>query len=84
MLILQSCSPSTDIEHIELGYHDYKNEVVEPGLPEWLVRDSAAFGVDELASSYTDSFDKLTGKTPETFKDYLTNKECMRPGLKFP
>jgi hypothetical protein len=48
----------TGIEHIELGYHDYKNG----GLPDWLVRDSAAFGVDELASSYTDDFDKLTGK----------------------
>jgi hypothetical protein len=24
----------TDIEHIELGYHEYKNDVVEPGLPD--------------------------------------------------
>jgi hypothetical protein len=23
----------TDIEHIELGYHDYKTNVVEPELP---------------------------------------------------
>jgi NAD(P)H dehydrogenase (quinone) len=81
---------ATPIEHIELGYHDYKKDVVERGLPDWLVRDSAAFekmkasGVDELASSYTDDLKKLTGKKPETFKDYLTNKECMRPGLKFP
>ena len=81
---------AADIEHMESGYHDYKNDVVERGLPDWLVRDSAAFekmkasGVDELASSYTDDLKKLTGKKPETFRDYLTNKECMRPGLKFP
>jgi hypothetical protein len=68
------------IEHIELD----KTDVVERGLPDWLFRDSAAFGVDELASSYTDDFDKSIGKKPGTFKDYLTNKECMRPGLKFP
>jgi NAD(P)H dehydrogenase (quinone) len=81
---------ATEIEHIELGYHDYKNDVVKRGLPDWLVRDSAAFekmkasGVDELVSSYTDDFEKLTLKKPESFKDYLTNKTCMRPGLKFP
>jgi NAD(P)H dehydrogenase (quinone) len=74
----------TEIEHIELGYHDYEDDVVERGLPDWLVRDSAAFGVDERASSYTDDFEKLTGKKPETFKDYLGHRECMRPGLKFP
>ena len=74
----------TDIEHIELGYDDYKNDVVEPGPPDWLVRDSAACVLDKLALSYTDSFHKLAGKMPGTFKDYLTYKECMRPGLKFP
>jgi NAD(P)H dehydrogenase (quinone) len=74
----------TDIKHIELGYHDYKNDIKERRLPDWLVRDSAAFGVDELASSYTDDFEKLIGKKPETFKDYLAHKECIRPGLKFP
>jgi NAD(P)H dehydrogenase (quinone) len=74
----------TDIEHIELGYQDCDNDVQEQGLSDWLVRDSAAFGVDELASSHTDDFEKLTGKKPETFKDHLRHKECMRPGLKFP
>jgi hypothetical protein len=60
----------TDIEHIELGYHDYTNDVKERGLPDWLVRDSAAFektkasGVDELVSSYTDDVEKWTGKKP--------------------
>ncbi len=41
-----------------------------------MVRDSAAFGVDELASSYTDDFEKVTGKKPETFEYYLGHKEC--------
>jgi uncharacterized protein YbjT (DUF2867 family) len=78
-----------DIEHVQLGYHDYKRNDKERGLPDWLIRDHAAFekmkasGVDELASSYTDQLEKLTGKKPETFKEYLSNKECMRPGLKF-
>jgi hypothetical protein len=58
----------TAIEHMELGYHDYKDDAVKHSLPDWLVRDSAAFGVDELASSYIDDLEKLTGKKPETFK----------------
>ncbi len=51
------------IEHIELGYHDY-NDVMERGLPDWLVRDSAAYekmkasGVHELTSSKTVDLDK--------------------------
>jgi hypothetical protein len=68
----------------ELGYHDYKNDVVESGLADWLARDLATFGVDELVLSCTDDFEKWTGNRPEAFKDYLANKECMRPGLKFP
>jgi dTDP-4-dehydrorhamnose reductase len=32
----------TDIEHIELGYHDYKNDVKERRLPDWLVRPLAS------------------------------------------
>jgi NAD(P)H dehydrogenase (quinone) len=73
---------ATPIEHIELGYHDYKKDVVERGLPDWLVRDSAAFekmkarGVGELASSYTDDSKKLTGKKLETFKDYLATRNA--------
>jgi hypothetical protein len=80
----------TVIVHIGLGYRDYKNGVKGRGLPDWLVRDSAAFekmkasGVDELDSLYTDVSEKLTGMTPETCKDYLANKECVSPGLKFP
>lgn len=80
----------TDIEHIQLGYHEYAASVKKRGLPEWQVRDSAAFermkasGIDEIGSSYTDDLKLLIGKEPETFKDYLTNKSCMRPGLTFP
>jgi NAD(P)H dehydrogenase (quinone) len=79
-----------EIEHIELGYHDYKKDVMKRGLPSWLVRDSAAFekmkasGIDELRSSYTHDLVKLIGKTPETFADYLDNKNSQRPGLTFP
>jgi hypothetical protein len=77
------------IKHNELGYHDYKNDIVERGFPDWLVRDSAAFekmkvsGVDNHASSYTAGFEKSTVKKPENFKDHLVNKECTRPGLKY-
>lgn len=80
----------TKIQHVELGYHDYEADVKNRGLPEWLVRDSAAFermkaaGIDEDMSSYTKDLEKITGKKPETFEDYLTNKTCMRPGLTFP
>jgi hypothetical protein len=55
-----------------------------------MVRDSAPFekikasGVDKLTSSYSDDSEKLTSKTPETLKDYLTDKEYMRPALKIP
>jgi uncharacterized protein YbjT (DUF2867 family) len=80
----------TPIQHIELGYHDYKKSVQERGLPRWLVRDSAEFermkasGIDENGFCYTKDLEKLIGKAPETFKDYLENKSCMRPGLTFP
>jgi hypothetical protein len=85
ILISPSCSRTimekNALEHIELEYHDCKNVVMERGLPDWVVRDSAPFekmktsGVDKLTSLYTDDFEKLTSKTLETFKDYLTDKE---------
>jgi len=80
----------TEIEHIQMGYHAYKRSLKERGLPEWLVKDSAEFermkasGSDERPGAYTKDIEKLTGNKPETFKDYLTNKSCMRPGLTFP
>jgi uncharacterized protein YbjT (DUF2867 family) len=79
-----------EIEFVSLGYHDYKKDVMRRGLPQWLVRDSAAFekmkasGIDELRSSYTTDLVKLIGKTPESFSDYLDNKNAQRPGLTFP
>jgi hypothetical protein len=57
MLILPSCSRRHGTESTLLGYYDHKDDVVERGLPDWLVRNSAAFGVDERALSYTDDFE---------------------------
>jgi uncharacterized protein YbjT (DUF2867 family) len=79
----------TEIEHISLGYHDYKKAVKARGLPDWLVKDSAALekmkatGIDELNSSYTNDVEKIIGKKPESFKDYLDNKNSQRPGRSF-
>ena len=87
---LLSKAYGTEIEHISLGYHDYKKDIKARGLPVWLVRDSASFekmkasGIDELVSSYTHDLEKLTGKKPETFTEYLENKNSQRPGLTFP
>jgi hypothetical protein len=73
-----------------MGYHDYEEDVKKRGLPEWLVKDSAALekmkatGIDELPSSFTKDLEKLIGRKPETFREYITNKSAMRPGLKFP
>jgi uncharacterized protein YbjT (DUF2867 family) len=80
----------TEIKHIQLGYHEYAKMVKETGLPDWQVRDSAALerikasGIDEDHNSYTRDLEQITGKHPESFKDYLANKSCMRPGLTFP
>lgn len=80
----------TPIEHIELGYHAYKEDSRQRGLPEWQVKDAAAFermkasGIDELSASYTKDVEKITGMKPEIFEDYLNNKSCMRPGMTFP
>jgi NAD(P)H dehydrogenase (quinone) len=80
----------TPIEHVEMGYHEYAKSVEDRGLPEWQVKDSAAFermkafGLDEKPSSYTDDLEKIIGKKPENFEEYLHNKSCMRPGLSFP
>lgn len=80
----------TPIEHIALGYHDYEKSVKQRGVPAWLVKDSAALekmkasGIDELPSSYTKDLEKLLGRKPETFREYIGNKSAMRPGLKFP
>jgi uncharacterized protein YbjT (DUF2867 family) len=81
---------STEIEHVSLGYHDYKKAVTARGLPDWLVKDSAAFekmkasGIDESNSSYTTDVEKIIGKKPESFKDYLDAKNSQRPGRSFP
>jgi hypothetical protein len=79
-----------EIQHVELGYHDFKSYMLKSGHPFWLVKDSAEFerikasGVDELATSYTDDLEKLTGKKPETFGDYLNNKEAMTSAWSWP
>jgi len=80
----------TTIEYVELGYHAYKENARKRGLPEWQVKDAAAFermkasGIDEVSASYTKDVEKITGMKPETFADYLNNKSCMRPGMTFP
>jgi hypothetical protein len=71
---------ATTIQQFELGYHDCKMDVLERGLHDGLVRDSApsekrgASGVDKLTSSYTDDDEKLMIKTLEIFKDYLIDE----------
>ena len=78
------------IKHVQLGYHEYKEDVKKRGLPAWMVRDAAtmermkAHGLDELKSSYTKDYFEITGHQPETFEGYLDNTTCMRPGLTFP
>ena len=79
-----------EIEHIQLGYHDYKASVEQRGLPHFMARDAAAFermkamGVDENLDSYTDDLKKIIGKEPETIEDYLEHVSAMRPGMTFP
>jgi len=79
-----------EIEHIEMGYHDYVNSVKSRGLPSWLAKDTAACekvkasGIDENPKIYTHDLEKLIGRKPESFLDYLRNKESQRPGKKLP
>mmetsp|Transcript_21376 Transcript_21376/g.27637 ORF Transcript_21376/g.27637 Transcript_21376/m.27637 type:complete len:352 (-) Transcript_21376:244-1299(-) len=78
------------IEHVQLGFHEYKADVKKRGLPEWMIRDAAsmermkAHGLDEHKSSYTKDYFEITGHQPESFEGYLDNTSCMRPGLTFP
>lgn len=78
------------VEHVSLGYHKYVELIKTLGHPDWLVKDAAALekmkasGIDELASSYTDDLETLIGKKPETFADYLMNKESMSPAWSWP
>jgi NAD(P)H dehydrogenase (quinone) len=89
VLVLEEFSDKP-IQHVEMGFHAYAADVKNRGLPDWQVRDSAAFermkasGIDEDRSSYTRDLETLTGHKPETFREYLSNKSCMRPGLTFP
>jgi hypothetical protein len=75
---------------VQLGYHEYAADIKRRGLPDWLVKDSAelerikASGIDEQASSYTKDLEKLIGRQPESFRNYLRNRSTMRPGLTFP
>ena len=87
---LLSKAYNTEIGHKEMGYHDFKKAVLKRGIPVWLAKDAASFermkatGIDELASSYSSDLEKLIGKKPETFEEYLENKNSQRPGLTFP
>ena len=85
-----SVAYQTPIEHIELGYHDYVQSVKSRGLPTWLSKDAAAFekmkasGIDEELGIYTRDLEKLIGRKPESFVDYLRHTETQRPGKRFP
>ena len=80
----------TEIEHVQLGYHDFRKDVERRGIPDWMARDAAAMervkasGIDENLDSYTQDLEKIIGKPAESFEAYLTHKSCMRPGAKFP
>ena len=73
----------SEIEHIQLGYHDYVADVKKRGLPHFMARDAAAMermkamGIDENLDSYTKDLEKLIGKAPETIAGYLTHKSAM-------
>lgn len=79
-----------EIEHVQLGYHDYRKSVEIRGLPHFLARDAAAFermkasGVDENKDCYTTDLQDIIGKAPETIEDYLSHTGAMRPGMSFP
>ena len=79
-----------DIEHVELGYHEYVADVKKRGLPHFMARDAAAMermkamGLDENLNSYTKDLENLIGKPAETFAGYLSHKSAMRPGMTFP
>lgn len=78
------------IQHVELGYHEYKATVEKRGLPHFMARDAAAFermkamGVDEDPNSYTNDLKSIIGKDPETIEGYLEHTSAMRPGMTFP
>jgi NAD(P)H dehydrogenase (quinone) len=80
-----------EIKHVELGYHDYIKDIKARGLPEWLIKDSAALekmkasGIDEDIDTYTKDLENLIGRSkPENFEGYLSNKASQRPGKTFP
>ena len=80
----------TQIEHVQLGYHEYRKDVERRGIPDWMARDAAAMermkatGIDEHQGAYTNDLAKIIGKPAESFEGYLTHKSCMRPGRTFP
>lgn len=80
----------TKIEHIQLGYHEYKKDVESRGIPQYMAKDAAmmermkAMGIDENPDSYTKDLETIIGRPPEHFEDYLNHQACMRPGMKFP
>mmetsp|Transcript_279 Transcript_279/g.681 ORF Transcript_279/g.681 Transcript_279/m.681 type:complete len:360 (-) Transcript_279:462-1541(-) len=79
----------TEIEHVELGYHDYVERLAARNIPSWMSKDAAAFekmkasGIDEDGHNYYSDLANLIGRKPETFTQYLTNEKSQRPGKKF-
>jgi uncharacterized protein YbjT (DUF2867 family) len=74
----------TEIKHVELGYHEYRKDVEDRGIPEWMARDAAAMermkstGIDENRDSYTKDLEMIIGKPAEDFETYLSHKSSMR------
>ncbi|KAG7336573.1 NmrA family protein [Nitzschia inconspicua] len=79
----------TNIQHVELGYHDYVAHLKKQRIPSWLSKDSAAFekmkasGIDENGHNYYKDLEMIIGRKPESFKDYLMNERSQRPGKTF-
>ena len=91
--LLSQALGGVDVQHLSLGYNEYVQHLTQQlHLPAWHVQHCAAMermkatGAEELATSYTRDYYRLTGKEPQSFRDFLLSKThptCMRPGMAF-
>jgi len=73
------------IEHIEIGFHDFQAVLKKRSLPDWLVDVMAGFermkasGFEEKKAAYAHvkDIEKLIGGQPEDFDAYLANRSAM-------
>eukprot|EP00550_Attheya_septentrionalis_P003660 CAMPEP_0198279800 /NCGR_PEP_ID=MMETSP1449-20131203/21_1 /TAXON_ID=420275 /ORGANISM="Attheya septentrionalis, Strain CCMP2084" /LENGTH=343 /DNA_ID=CAMNT_0043975017 /DNA_START=84 /DNA_END=1115 /DNA_ORIENTATION=+ len=65
------------------GLHDFERTMIQKGKPRWMAKDLAslekikASGLEEETRSFTDTFEKLTGKKPESYQNYFGNPNVM-------